>query len=53
VIYSLITTCELLGIEPFAYLRDVLERPPTHPADRVADPTPRLWQAARIAAARP
>jgi transposase len=52
VIYSLVSTCKLLGIEPFAYLRDVLERLPTHPADRIAELTPRLWLAARQGVAR-
>jgi transposase len=51
VIYSLVSTCKLLGIEPFAYLRDVLQRLPTHPRDRIAELTPRAWQAARAAAA--
>jgi transposase len=51
VIYSLVSTCKLLGIEPFAYLRDVLERLPTHPPDRIAELTPRLWLAARQATA--
>lgn len=49
-IYSLICTCSLLGIEPWAYLKDVLQRL----AER-QDPaqlTPRLWKAARDAAAR-
>jgi transposase len=46
-IYSLIGTCKLLGIEPFAYLRDVLERLPSHPAERAAELTPRAWLAAR------
>jgi transposase len=48
-IYSLIGTCKLLGIEPFAYLRDVLDRIPTHPASRIAELTPRNWQASRAA----
>jgi transposase len=48
-IYSLIGTCKLLGVEPFAYLRDVLERLPTHPASRVEELTPRGWLAARAA----
>src|SRR5262245_6577898 len=47
VIYSLIGTCKLLGIEPFAYLRDALERLPSHPAERVAELTPRAWLSAR------
>jgi hypothetical protein len=49
VIYSLIGTCKLLGIEPFAYLRDVLDRIPTHPASRIAELTPRGWLATRAA----
>jgi transposase len=48
-IYSLIGTCKLLGIEPFAYLRDMLDRLPTHPASRIAELTPRGWLAARAA----
>jgi len=47
VIYSLVETCKLLDIEPFAYLRDVLERIPNHPASRIAELTPRGWLAAR------
>jgi transposase len=44
-IYSIICTCGLLGIEPWAYLKDVLQR-----LAEGADPaslTPRLWTAAR------
>jgi transposase len=44
-IYSLVNTCGLLGIEPWAYLKDVLQR-----IAEGVDPatlTPRLWKAAR------
>lgn len=44
-IYSLMCTCGLLGVEPWAYLKDVLQR-----LAEGLDPaqlTPRLWQAAR------
>jgi len=34
VIYSLIATCKLQGVEPFEYLRDVLTRLPEHPHGR-------------------
>lgn len=44
--YSLINTCKLQGVEPFAYLRDVLDRISTHPASRVAELTPRGWKLA-------
>jgi len=42
-IYSLIATCKLLRIEPFAYLRDVFNCMLTHPASEL---TPRAWKAA-------
>ena len=48
-IYSLVCTCSLLGIEPWAYLKDVLQK-----ISEGADPatlTPRFWQAARNQAA--
>ena len=47
VLYSLIRTCKQQGVEPFAYLRDVLERISTHPASRIAELTPGGWMAAR------
>ena len=42
---SLVATCKLQGIDPFAYLRDVLVRLPSTPASRVYDLTPRGWKA--------
>ncbi len=45
VIYSLVSSCKLAGIDPFAYLRDVLDRVSTHPVSRVADLTPAGWKA--------
>jgi len=35
------------GEEPFAYLRDVLERVSTHPASRIAELLPDVWKASR------
>ena len=46
-IYSLTVTCKRLGIEPFAYLRDVIERVSAHPMSRIDELTPRTWLAAR------
>jgi transposase len=43
VLYSLIQSCRLAGVEPFAYLKDVLVRVATHPQARVADLTPKAW----------
>jgi hypothetical protein len=37
---SLVQTCKNLGNEPFAYLRDVLDRVSTHPANRIDDLLP-------------
>jgi transposase len=51
--YSFTATCKLLKIDVFAYLRDVFERVPTHPADRLDELLPHRWQAARAAAAEP
>jgi len=47
VIYSLVETCKRHGVEPFEYLRDVLSRIRTHPADQLAELTPRAWKLAR------
>ena len=50
--YSLIETAKLNGINPQAYLADVLARIADHPAKRVADLLPWNWQpAASIRAA--
>ena len=43
-IYSLVATCKLCGIDPFAYLRDVLDRVSMHPAKRIAELTPSGWK---------
>ncbi len=47
IIYSLVAGCKLCRIDPFAYLRDVLERISTHPASRIAELLPRNWQPSR------
>ena len=44
VIYSLVANCKLCRIDPFAYLRDVLDRVSMHPASRIADLTPLGWK---------
>ena len=47
VVFSLIETCKLNAIEPFAYLRDVLARLPTHPARRIDELVPYRWKQCR------
>jgi hypothetical protein len=53
VLYSFTATCKHLGLDTFAYLRDVLTRLPTQPAEQLADLLPHRWQAARSAAPPP
>jgi hypothetical protein len=43
-IMSLIETAKINGIEPQAYLTDVLTRLPTHPNSRIAELLPTSWQ---------
>jgi len=45
IIYSLTASCKLCGIDPFAYLRDVLGRVSTHPASRISELIPANWLA--------
>ncbi len=45
--YSLLANCDLEGINPFEYLRDVLSRSPNLAAKDLAKLTPRRWKAAR------
>jgi len=44
VFYSLIETCKLNGVNPHAYLADVLARLPTHPANRIDELIPYNWK---------
>lgn len=46
-LYSLLGTCRLNGVEPYAYLKDVLERLPAYPVNRVAELLPFNWKRAR------
>lgn len=42
-LYSLVQSCKLINVPPFAYLKDVLRRLPTHPHRRIDQLTPRGW----------
>lgn len=44
IIQSLITTCVLQGVDPYAYLVDVLQRVAIHPQRGIEDLTPRFWK---------
>jgi transposase len=51
ILLSLVNTCKNLGMDPFVYLRDVIDRISTYPRSRVHELTPRQWLKARLAAA--
>jgi transposase len=51
VLFSFTSTCHRLGVEPWAYLQDVLTRLPGLPSERLAELLPDRWQASRPPAA--
>lgn len=48
-VFTLIQNCRMHGVEPYAYLKDVLERLPTTTSKQVAELTPLKWKLARVA----
>jgi hypothetical protein len=52
VIYSLIESCRQRGIDPYAYLEDVLARLPESTNWQVPELTPAAWAAAQKRRAR-
>jgi transposase len=44
ILFSVVVSCKLAGVDPFAYLKDVLRRILTHPADRRDELLPREWK---------
>ena len=44
VMYSLLGTCKLHNVEPFAYLSDVIARIPEHKANKLSELLPQNWQ---------
>ncbi|HEX5828617.1 MAG TPA: IS66 family transposase [Candidatus Limnocylindrales bacterium] len=50
VLMTLVATCKLQGVDPEAYLADVLVRVNTTPLSRLGELTPRGWKKAREAA---
>jgi hypothetical protein len=49
VIYTLVGNCRMHGVEPYAYLKDVLERLPRTTNQEVAGLTPLHWKRTREA----
>jgi hypothetical protein len=47
VLFTFTSTCQRLGVEPWAYLQDVLTRLPVTPAGQLDDLLPDCWKAAR------
>ena len=43
ILYSLVQSCRLVGVDPFLYVRDVLRRLPIHPQKLIGQLTPRGW----------
>jgi transposase len=41
--YSLVGSCKRHQVDPFVYLKDVLERLPTHPATALSELLPDAW----------
>jgi transposase len=52
ILYSLTGTCKHHHFDPFAFLRDILSRLPSHPADRLDELLPDVWFTAHPQARR-
>ncbi len=52
--YTLVGSCKMQGIDPYVYLRDVLERVSGHQhrQSQIDELTPKGWKAARTRAAQ-
>jgi len=44
VAYTLVETCKLNGVEPYAYFKDILARLPAHPHKQIDDLLPWRWK---------
>jgi len=42
-LYSLLGTCKLHGLNPFIWLKEVLQRIPNHPINKISDLLPHRW----------
>jgi len=50
--YTLFENCRLHGVEPYTYLKDLLERLPRTTNQQVAQLTPLRWKQAREGSAK-
>jgi transposase len=50
-VYTIVETAKMNGLDPEAYLADVLARIADHPANRIDELLPWTWRAERLAAA--
>jgi transposase len=48
VLMSLCATCKAWNVDPFAYLRDVLDRVSTHPMSRIEELLPDRWKPVEV-----
>jgi transposase len=53
VLFSVVSSCERHGHDPFVYLCDVLERLPNLPKERVAELLPDRWSPSKGAHTTP
>ena len=44
ILYSLVASCKLNNLDPFAYFRDVLTKVSTHPANKIDELLPAHWK---------
>jgi hypothetical protein len=45
-VYSMVISCKLQGINPYEYLQDLLERLPNYPINQLDQLLPPLWKPA-------
>jgi len=53
IVYSLIETCKQNGVDPVAYLADILARIPTHPNKRIHELLPYNWKPPQLQGMEP
>jgi len=50
-LFTLVENCRLAGVDPEAYLVDIITRLPDHPMKRIGELLPAAWQKTRLASA--